>query len=623
MTLRNVIVMAVLAVLCALAWYALKDEATGPERLPATWPTFAKDEVTRISMTHQDRTLVLRRRVDRTDSWEVEVGTSLARADASAVADLLTQISRQEVFAKHARGEASAADVGIGETSSSIELTLPGGPVRLRYGRKSREGSYVYADSGPGTDVWGLGGNVAETILASVDGGMRAKHLTDVRQPYDVGKVEVVRGGVTAVEAAVDPSGIWRFRQPFKGHAEPAKFADWLSKLVNTQVANWPELDAVDLAQYGLDAPQAEVVLTPRREGVAATILVGKATADGAGVFAVEKGYAKNVAAVPKRFLDAVLTAAADLRDPSFSRIGVDGVAVTVRAGDASYKLQKEGSSWDVVEPDRFPGDDTAIRDALKLVREWHTYEFLDAAKPEDHGIDGKTSIEIQLEGGGKTTLLFGTARDDGKRHAQRKDADGDGGVEVVDGAPFDLFARGYPQFRRKVVRDFGTTWLPEIERLARDRGKSDESASIQTVAVERTLDGADPTWKLSGPGVTGALDTAALNAILNRVSSLRTSEWLFWDPSKNDAMGFVAPPVAETMSLTVRFSTRTGHPPGGAEQVLMVGRKRPEGGYFARMGADPWAFVMSEEDVAELSRSLTKTEKSETPPKQDAPKKE
>ena len=609
MTLRSVIVMAVLAVLCGLAWYALKDGDADTARLPATWPEFVKGDVTKVVLTSQGQTLTLRRRVDRTDSWEVDVGSVVARADASAVTELLTQIARQEVRYKIGRGEASAADVGIGELAASAELTVPAGPVTVRYGRKSAQGGSTYVDSGPGTDVWVVGGDVAAQIFQSVEGGMKAKHLTDFRQSHDVGKVEIVRGGVTGLEAEVDPSGIWRFRQPFSGPADPGKFADFLSKLVNTQVATWAEVGAADLEKYGLATPQAEVVLHPRRQGASATIQVGSATPDGQGVFALEKGY-PNVAVVPKRFLDAVLWEPLALRDRSFTRIGIGEKALKFTAGEVSYKLGKQGNSWDVVEPKpSLPGDDTAIRDALKLVREWHTHEFLDSAKPEDHGIDGKTSVEILGEGDSTTTLLFGNEGPEGRRYAQRKDADGAGGVELVDGAPFDLLAKGYAQFKRKVVRDLGTTFISDIERIAREPGRGEDGSAVQPVVVERKIDSPDPKWTFSGPGQTGAIETAALNGVLDKVTKLVTTEWFPWDPTKNEAMGFVDAQLAATLSISVRYSTAKGTPPGGAEQTLLVGKKRPEGGYFARMPMDEkdfWAFVLSEEDFAVLSRPFT-----------------
>ena len=58
------------------------------------------------------------------DAW-AGLGTGRGATAFALPPGDLPPISRQEVFAKHARGEASAADVGIGETSSSIELTVP------------------------------------------------------------------------------------------------------------------------------------------------------------------------------------------------------------------------------------------------------------------------------------------------------------------------------------------------------------------------------------------------------------------------------------------------------------------------------------------------------------------
>lgn len=611
MTLRNVIVMLVLAALCALAWFALKDTEPGGPKLPATWPEFTRDEVSKVVLTHAKDTVTLRRRHDSQTSWEVEEGTQLVRADGAAVADLLTEISRQEVRGRYSAADVSGTDVGLAEPGSTVELTLPKGPLVLRYGRATREGTAIHADSGPGTDVWILGGNVAARLPSFLAGGARAKTLTDLRHAYDIQRVEIVKSGVTASLAERDAQGIWRFRQPFAGFADPSGFETMLSRLVNTTVTAWAEVGAQDLKKYGLLTPRAEVLLTSKRSETPSVLLVGDTAPDGTSVYAMEKGV-PNVAILGARFAAAVDTDPLSIRDRSFSRIGIQGAAITVRLGDAAYELRKEGASWDVTKPDRYPGDDGAIRDALEAVRGWETKEFLDGAKPEDHGIDGRRAIEVELGGDAKTTLLFGNEATDGTVYAQRKDADGPSGVERVDATPLVPFLRGYRAFRRRVARDFGS-WMPaDVERLARDRGTSDDAASIQTVVLTRNPEDKSPVWKLGeGPGVTGTVDPSAVNRVVGALTAIAVDEWLHWDPTKNDAMGLV-PGAAETLAISLKFSTRTATPPGGADQVLLIGKRREDGGYYARLMGDShaetheWAFVLPADVVNTLSLKLT-----------------
>jgi hypothetical protein len=612
MKLRNVLVMLVLAALCALAFYALWDVApTSGTKLPNQVAEFVKDEVKKVTVQSEGKTLTLLRRTDRSDAWEVSVAMSSVRADGVAVDELLGQLARQEVKAKFERAKLNDADLrgyGLDAPQGVVEIETPKGPLVFRLGKRTREGAGTYLDTGPQTDVWVVGGGVLSQVASMAASGARSKRFTDLRL-FDVGKVEIVKGGVTTLEVARDPSQIWKFTQPFKGYADPPEMERMLDRLVTTELTDWAEVGAQDLKPYGLDAPRAEVRLTHKKGGEPVVLLVGSAS--DAGVFVMEKGR-PNVALVPKRFADAVDTDPLTLRDRSFTRIGNDGVALRVKIGEMAYELAKEGSSWDVTKPDRFPGDDTAVRDALELIRSWRTSEFDDRSKPADFGIsETSDSIEVERQGGGKVTLRLGKeAGADGTRWAQRIDADGEGGLERVDGAPIERLAKGYAQFRRKLVRDY-EPFLRDLERISRDAGTSEEGKAVQTLVLERDVTAERAEWKPSGtlgPGLVGKIDPDGVNALYSLLQRIVAREWLFWDESKNAEMGF-NPPKAETLTLTLKFNTRTATPPDGAEQVLMIGKKREDGGYYARFFGDKggWAFVLAPEDVQKLMATLVK----------------
>ena len=615
MNLRTVIVMLVLAGLCVFAWFTLKGDGAAQNRLPATIPAFGKDEVSKVVIDVEGNLLVLRRRTDRSDAWDVEAGTSTLRADGIAVDELLSQLARQDVRANFVRAQLKDGDIkgyGLDAPKDSVEITTPQGPSKIRYGKRTREGTAVYVDTGEGTDVWLVGGNVTDQMRSLLATGARAKRLTDLRL-YDIGKLEIIKGGVTTLEVAKDAAQIWNVTQPYKGFAEPQAFEKVLDRLVNTDVTEWVDVGAVDLVKWGLDKPRAEVHLTPRKGGEPTVILVGAPAPGDVGVYVMEQSRA-NVALVAKRFSEAVAVDPNSFRDDSFSRIGIDGVAVKVKIGSTAYELRREGSSWDVTAPDRYPADANSVRDVMEAIRSWKIVEFLDAAKPEEFGLNKDADfVEIELNGGAKTTLLLGQEGDRGTdgaaatRYAQRKSSEGDSAVERVEGAVVEKLARGYAQFRQRVVRDFGT-FLGDLERISRDGGRSDEGKEIQTVVVDRDL-AAGGQWGIGklGPGLTGSLDQAGVARVVGALSQIFAKEWLFWDPTKDEEMGFT-PPLAETYSLTLKFNTRTGTPPNGAEQVLMVGKHHPNGGYYARFnGSVGWAFVLSDEDVRALGAMLVK----------------
>jgi hypothetical protein len=415
---------------------------------------------------------------------------------------------------------------------------------------------------------------------------------------------------VTSLLAERDATQVWRVSQPWRGFADPQEFEHVLDRLVTSEVGAWVEVGAQDLKRWGLDTPPVEVRLTHKKGGDPVVLLVSPPVPDG-GAYLMEKGR-PNVAQVPKRFVEALNTDLDTIRDRSFSRLGNDGVALKVKLGDVAYELRKSGSSWDITAPaPSFPCDAAAVGDALELVRSWRTVEFADAAKPGDYGLtEGADYVEVELQSGGKTVFqLSKESGADGTRWARRTSAEGESGVERVDGAPIERLARGYPQFRRKQVRDFAP-FLSDLERIARDGGRSDEGKKVQTVVIERAVTDAAAVWKLSdkaGPGQTGTIDAGGVSRLIAALSQIVAKDWLLWNPAKNDEMGFY-PPLAETLSIGLTFNTRTGTPPDGAEQILFVGKKRPQGGYFAKFGSDQgWAFVLSDEDVQALMTLLSK----------------
>lgn len=629
MKLRNVVVMLVLAALAVLAFLALGDGGKGGKSLLP--PTFPKDldpkAVSRVVLKAGDGYLAVRRRADRSDAWEVESGTTTVRADAAVIEDLLTQISRQAVQNKldKAKVGGDLAGFGLANPTAEVELTMPGRLQRLRYGGSSAgSGESVYVDEGPGTDIWLVTTGVQGLVANAIATGARSKRLTDLRL-YDVGHVEVDIGGVTRFQTDRDATGIWRVSIPYKGYAHPTQFETILSRLVNTEVMSWVDIGAIDLKKYGLDAPAAEVRLTSKRGTDPVSILLG-AEAPGGGVYAFEKGV-PNIALLPKEILTAALADPLSFRDRSFTRLGIDGVAITVnlaaqRSGAkdtdgkdivlpaTSYELRKEGSRWDITKPDRYPTEESRVRDLLELIRAWETKEFQDTGKPEDFGIDGKSFVEIERQGGGKTVLRFGDLGDSGTCWAQREDADGKGGVERVDGAPLAVLRAGYAQFRQLTVADL-VPWRNELERIERNRGFADGGPEVQEIAVSRDVtDGAkDSLWRSKdGPGVTGDVDQAGVNKFVDKALLLVARGWEQVPPERYEDTGF-KPPLGATASIVLQFNAAKGTPPQGDRITVLVGKKRPDGTYWARITHDgTWAFYLAESDLKALLGLFTKS---------------
>ena len=610
---RNVLVLLVIAALCAVAWWLVDSNSASPDRMPAVWPKIARGDVTAIVASGQGSTIELRRRGTSGDQWDVLVGAELVRADANAVDDLLGALEKQAVRSRIAYASIAGGNVaqyGLDKPEVTIELKGPAQPVVVRFGHLSREGNSVYADGGEKTDVWLVARDAMDHATSGIASGLRDTRLFD-SSLYDVATLEIVKDGVTRLQATRDLSQIWRFEQPFKGYANNTQFEQELAQIVNVEVAKWQEFGAPDLVKYGLDKPQLEVRLKPKGEGKAPEVLlVGKD--DESGVDVMREG-TKSVARVGRRFFEAAFSDPMKLRDLSFTRLGNDGTAMDVRLKGLNYKVEKTGSTWEVtVGGTRRPADGEKVKAVLDRIRGWQTFEFRDGDKPEDFGVTGDEFVEIALtaigrEAPGKLVLQFGNEGPPRKNemhtvYGMRK---GDGQLELVDAGPLEALRGGAEQFFRGSVLELDITSIGGIDR---EPGSGPEGTKLQSAKLERDIDGADKHWYLKG-GV-GPPDAEAINAMLAALRSVSTKTWLPFDAEKDQERTGLGSARPETMIVTVHLKNIAGI--DDTDPTLIIGKKAPDGGYYGRVRVKDgpgggWMFVLSDEFVSALSKDVEK----------------
>jgi hypothetical protein len=625
---RNVLVLLVIAVLCAVAWWLVDSNSAPTDRLPAVWPKLTRGDVTTIVASGQGSSIELRRRGTSADQWDVLVGAELVRADANAVDDLLGALERQAVRGRIEYASIAGANVaqyGLDKPDVTIELKGPAQPIVVRFGHVSREGGSVYADGGEKTDVWLVARDAMDHAISGISSGLRDKRLFD-SSLYDVSTLEIVKDGVTRLQTTRDLSQIWRFDQPFKGYANNTQFEQELAQIVNVEVVKWEEFGAPDLVKYGLDKPQLQIRLTPKGEGKAPEVLlVGKESESGVDV--MREG-TKSVALVGRRFFDAVSMEPMKLRDISFTRLGNDGTAIDVRLKGVNYKVEKTGSTWEVSVGDtRRPADGEKVKALLERLRGWQTVEFRDGDKPEDFGVTGEEFVEIALtaigrDAPGKLVLQFGNEGPPRKNdmhtvYAMRK---GDGQLELVDAGPLELLRKGAEQFFRGSVLELDVLAIAGIDRQP---GGGPEGTKLRSIKLARDPDGADKHWKLLG-GV-GEPDGEEINGMLAALRSVSTQAWLPFDVAKDQERTGLGSGRPETMIVTVHLKNVAGIDP---DPTIIIGKKAPDGGYYGRVRVENgpgsgWMFVLSDEFVAALSKEVEKPPAPNNEPKKDEPKKD
>jgi hypothetical protein len=593
--------MLILVGLCVglFLWTQEGDETQ--ERSASTLlDSFLPEDVSGLTATGQDGRLELRRNPDDSERWDVRAGQEWGRADAIRVDEILGALRRTEVRDSFPLAEVTPDDLstyGLTAPATEIELQVPGSTLKARFGKRSLEGGAVYTDRGKGTDVMVASATAFDEILQAIRDGLRDKRVSDLRT-YDVKGIEIEQGGVTTLQAEKDLTQIWRVTQPFAGYADPLTFETRVSNIVNEQWLRLVEDGVQDLARYGLAQPAARISLISKRD-VRRTYLLGGAAGDDGSRFVVEEGF-HSVFTVSKRFADAVLADAADIRDRSFARLGFGIESVTVNVDETSWVLRKAHADWEVEKPAREPAEEPEVESYLEQLRQWPIVEFLDGEEPSDYGIseDGD-QIQIGTEGGAVTTLLIGKERADGNRYAQRL---GDGGVVVVLGAPVQRALQGWLQFKRRRALELP---LDDIDFIGRETGFGDDGAKVTEEKWRRDLDGADKSWR-AGIGRVGAgLDADAMTAFLDAIHSIQALDWHHANSHLQEGMGFHKDGgTAATTWIEIGF--RSDIP----DRWLEIGHKLPDrDAYYAHVRGSHFVFEMSGDDVRRLTAPLTKPE--------------
>ncbi len=159
-------------------------------------------------------------------------------------------------------------------------------------------------------------------------------------------------------------AGTWKMTAPKTGKAEQSAVSGLLNALNDLKAGNWVDAPK-GKSEYGLDKPQAEIVLTIKGKTDPVRILVGGNTKSGLLTY-VHQAASGSIAVVKVDDAKKLLTPAMSYRDRSvmqFVRSRADRIELT-RKGTALV-LAKEKGAWKMLEPVSADVDTDAVNDVL------------------------------------------------------------------------------------------------------------------------------------------------------------------------------------------------------------------------------------------------------------------
>ena len=370
-------------------------------------------------------------------------------------------------------------------------------------------------------------------LLLALAGGFY--YVYDVRMAPDREKAETRKGRVLSVEStdvtAVTlkrPDGVvkatregdgWQLVEPVKARGDRGPIEETLNTVVTAKMDR--EIDAApkSLAEFGLDAPAAEIDLT-LKDGKQVGLLLGAKSPTGVWVYAKERDK-PNVFVLGDSVLRDATRPVADFRDKTllaFSRSDVTGVEIVTPS--ESMTLEPEGQKWKMTQPAPRAADGESVSELLERISGSRVKEFVAEAPPSlaPYGLDRPVRVVVHVgkeKDRASKAVLFGRPNEEKKGvYAMRA---GENSVLLVPEETAKAIPLTVASLRDKTVVAF-----------ERDKVKSYEIESAKgQVTVTRDKD----AWKITAPQALAA-DQVEAGSVLQRLSSLRAQAFLSDDAS-------------------------------------------------------------------------------------------
>ena len=266
-----------LAVAGLVYWDSRRDPAADGEARDRVFAVEA-DKIEEVTLTSDKGERTTLRRAG--EAWQI-VAPVQAAADAAETSGLATNIANLEIQRVIEEEASDLAQFGLESPRMTVAFKAGGEERQLLLGSKTPPGSDMYARLGDSRRVFLVPSYLESTFNRSP---FELRDKTALKVEADkVDTIEIVRpkGTIQLVKA----DGEWRIAQPM---AAPADFNAVTTLLGRLTAAQMKSIEPPgELKQYGLDRPA--VIVRAGSGSARATLLVGKAAADPASVYAKDE----------------------------------------------------------------------------------------------------------------------------------------------------------------------------------------------------------------------------------------------------------------------------------------------------------------------------------------------
>ena len=586
-----------------------------------------------LKITGGDGAVVL----DKKDgAWKIRQPIA-AEADSQAVNAVLSALESLEArriiqLSQIPNSGDTLQQWGLSPGNVRVEFSGADFTDTLLIGRKTALSDLVYARAlrGPGQD-----GDAPVALIPADSGDAIGKKLSDLRSRAllkgDLAKVSqlglsIAPGAGTAtaaVEYEVDRQGgdEWKFQKPLAAAADGKKVTAWLQSLGRLRVKQFISDDDSNLSTYGLSSPvsqfwvQSEAAKGAKDSKGPDTLLIGLPVPNTPGEVYAKRLADNAIVTVSAAEVDKLLHDLPDVRDRHVLAFNPDEVTALridaahplgpeAKGGSGTVAVQKqeqdkaEGWTFDpaTVPPVSGSADGGQIKAFLGALKDLQAAEIVSDTTSDlkPYGLDHPTvTLLLTLKKGdpnGTVSLLVGRIEKASPAVAAAAVPPGTAPAAAPAAPSARFYAKNSQEpfiyavdasFLDKLPKD-AWVWLDPAVTTAPPGGIKSVTVTPQTGAPF-TVTRSDAGFGTDRTGV--AVDPAQANAEFSLLGNLRALRWL----GPAEAADELAKP-----QWRIKAS-------GDLAFALVIGAELPEGGRAVQIVGQPFAFVLSDADVAAL----------------------
>jgi len=396
-------------------------------------------------------------------------------------------------------------------------------------------------------------------------------YVYDVRWAPDRERAETRKGRVFQAEAAdvtavelrrpdntvrlAREGGGWQMKSPVVARGDRARVDETLTTVMTAKIDREIDAKPASPADFGLEKPAAEVLLT-LKDGKTVGLALGNKSPTGVWVYARETGKPA-VLALPDSVLREATKPANDFRDRTIlalDRKTVSGFDIATE-GEA-LNVAHEGDAWRITKPAVLPADTGTIGDMFEKLTSAKVKDFVAEAPASrsSYGLDHPLRLTIYTgkdKERASRTLLIG--RTDTAKQGVYAMREGESSVLLLPEDVAKAIPRTVAALRDKQVVAFDRDKVTRVE--------VESPKGVVTLAKEKAR------WAITAPKPLPA-DQVEAGALLTRLRELRAQAFLSDDAS-------AAPRVLAKPTVKVTL-TEDGKPP---TTVLLAPSSERRGG--------------------------------------------